>query len=65
MTPTRQELLKRLANFRTVPGHGMDVNKMSDEELETYVKAIESMFNKAIEAAEEQTIKEAYPNHFS
>ncbi|MBG9944382.1 hypothetical protein ABE237_16970 [Brevibacillus formosus] len=60
MTPTRQVLLKRLANFRTVPGHGADVNNMSDEKLETYVKALESMFKKAFEEEyEEDNYREA------
>ncbi|GEC93066.1 hypothetical protein [Brevibacillus brevis] len=53
MTPTRQALLKRLENFRMVPGHGPDVNNMSDEKLETYVKALESVFKKAFEEEDE------------
>ncbi|WP_429842755.1 hypothetical protein [Brevibacillus sp. FIR094] len=53
MTPARQDLLKRLANFQTVPGHGPNINSMSDEKLETYVKALESMFKKAFEEEDE------------
>lgn len=49
MTPTRQYLLKRLQNFRTVPGHGPDISEMSDEQLEKYVSILESTFKMAFE----------------
>jgi hypothetical protein len=49
VTATRQALLKRLQNFRTVPGHGPDISKMSDEQLEKYVSILESTFKMAFE----------------
>ncbi|MFW5436583.1 hypothetical protein [Paenibacillus apiarius] len=47
MTDKRKELLKRLENFITVPGHGPDIDAKTDQELELYVKLLESMFERA------------------
>ncbi|MPY20278.1 hypothetical protein [Paenibacillus glucanolyticus] len=45
---TRRELLmERLSNYRTVPGHGPDISRKSDDELEDYVKLLERMFEAA------------------
>lgn len=55
MTSTRQALLKRLDNFSTVPGHGPDVAKMSDEKLELYVGILESVFEEAFNEPDNDT----------
>ncbi|MCY9734654.1 hypothetical protein M5X17_13015 [Paenibacillus alvei] len=47
MTEKRKGLLKRLENFRAVPGHGPDIEAKTDDELELYVKLLESMFERA------------------
>ncbi|MGN4667975.1 hypothetical protein ACTFRP_19485 [Bacillus cereus group sp. MYBK234-1] len=46
-TLNRQELLKRASQFHFVPGHGPDISKMSDEELQKCVEIMESMFENA------------------
>lgn len=40
----RGELLKRLSQYKTVPGHGPDLDKLTDEKLEFQLKLYESMF---------------------
>ncbi|SMO54629.1 hypothetical protein [Melghirimyces algeriensis] len=46
----RDELLKRLSKFRTVPGHGPDIDEATDEELELFVSILEHMSEKGREA---------------
>jgi len=43
-TPNREELLKRASQFHFVPGHGPDISKMSDEELQNCVESWERAF---------------------
>ena len=52
-TPSREELLKRASKFHFVPGHGPDISKMSDEELQKCVEIMESMFRNAFKNKEE------------
>lgn len=47
MIEKRKGLLKRLENFRSVPGHGPDIDAKTNDELELYVKLLESMFERA------------------
>lgn len=47
LTERRKELLKRLENFKTAPGHGPDINVKTDDELELYVNLLESAFTHA------------------
>jgi hypothetical protein len=46
----RQKLLERAKDFKFVPGHGPDIEDMSDEQLEKYVNLMESIFNKVFES---------------
>ncbi|MGG7222878.1 hypothetical protein ACQXR1_21795 [Bacillus sp. ATD] len=51
----REYLLKRLTeDFRMVPGHGPDLSKMTDEELEKRLKFLESAFKMAWEEEDEE-----------
>ncbi|WHH59149.1 hypothetical protein [Petroclostridium sp. X23] len=43
----RYLLLERLNNFVMVPGHGPDIENMSNEDLELYVKMLERLASKA------------------
>lgn len=49
----RDELLKRLSRFTTVPGHGPNIDEQTDEELELYVEILEYMAKKGAEAKRE------------
>lgn len=40
----RNELLNKLSNYKTVPGHGPDFNEMTDEELEKILELFEMIF---------------------
>lgn len=40
----RDELLIELSNYRFVPGHGPNYEKMSDDELRKAVKVFRDMF---------------------
>ncbi|MCY8992625.1 hypothetical protein [Bacillus atrophaeus] len=40
----RKLLLDRLSNYRMVPGHGPDLSKMTDEQLEKRLCFLESAF---------------------
>jgi hypothetical protein len=46
----RDELLQRLSRFQTIPGHGPDINKATDEELERFVSILECMSERGREA---------------
>ncbi|WP_205172490.1 hypothetical protein [Bacillus pakistanensis] len=46
-------MLKRASRFRSVPGHGPDILKMSDDELERYVSILEATFEEAFKEEEE------------
>lgn len=46
-TERRKELLKELSKYRTVPGHGPDLAKMTDEQLEFLLKLYKAMFEEA------------------
>ncbi|MGR0289767.1 hypothetical protein ACUWE6_22435 [Bacillus subtilis subsp. subtilis] len=51
----REYLIKRLTeDFRMVPGHGPDLSKMTDEELEKRLRFIESAFKMAWEEEDEE-----------
>ncbi|MGG1189077.1 hypothetical protein ABE189_18995 [Bacillus subtilis] len=55
MVSRREYLLKRLTeDFRMVPGHGPDLSKMTDEELEKRLKFLESALKMAWEEEEEE-----------
>jgi hypothetical protein len=43
----RSELLKRLSNYHTVPGHGPNISEMSDDKLESYTNMLDRMFKLA------------------
>ncbi|MNC01365.1 hypothetical protein D3C75_487120 [compost metagenome] len=43
----REELLERLSRYKTVPGHGPDLDKLPDDELERRLNLIESAFEYA------------------
>ncbi|WP_339235386.1 hypothetical protein NSS75_01060 [Bacillus sp. FSL K6-1012] len=54
MASRRGYLIKRLTeDFRMVPGHGPDLSKMTDEELEKRLRFLESAFKMAWEEDEE------------
>lgn len=46
MKSNREQLMKKAASY-TLPGHGPDVEKMTDEELENYVNTIKKTFEMA------------------
>lgn len=46
---SRDELLKRLSKFRTVPGHGPNLEEKTDEELELFVGLLEAMAERGSE----------------
>lgn len=48
MSSKRKELLKKLSEYKIVPGHGRDLNKLTDEQLEFQLKLYESMFNEKL-----------------
>jgi len=48
----REELLKKLSNFKTVPGHGPDLSEMTDKQLEFQLKLYEAMFESYFEEDE-------------
>ncbi|MFK4167652.1 hypothetical protein ACI2LM_15545 [Paenibacillus lautus] len=50
MKTRRELLLERLSNYHTVPGHGPDITKLSDDELEIRVKLLDAMFEAAYQA---------------
>ncbi|MCY8307193.1 hypothetical protein MOC96_00290 [Bacillus vallismortis] len=51
----REYLIKRLTeDFRMVPGHGPDLSKMTDEELEKRLGFLESAFKMAWEEEEDE-----------
>jgi NTP pyrophosphatase (non-canonical NTP hydrolase) len=50
----REELLKRASQFKAVPGHGPNLNKLTDEQLELRVQIMEFMFKEAFEDEEEE-----------
>ncbi|BAM99117.1 hypothetical protein [Bacillus phage PM1] len=52
MCNKREKLMKKAASY-TLPGHGPDVEKMTNEELEKYVNMVEGMFKMAF--GEEET----------
>ncbi|WII36838.1 hypothetical protein [Paenibacillus thiaminolyticus] len=54
MTERRKELLKRLENFKVVPGHGPDINAKTDDELELYLSLLETMFKRAFSQADDE-----------
>lgn len=43
----RGQLLKRLCNYHTIPGHGPNISEMSDDALELRLNMLESMFEAA------------------
>lgn len=47
MTEKRKKLLDKLSNYRMVPGHGPDLSKMTDSQLEKQLKIYESLFRLA------------------
>ncbi|MCY9144736.1 hypothetical protein [Bacillus sp. T9C1] len=54
MVSRREYLIKRLTeDFRMVPGHGPDLSKMTDEELEKRLEFLESAFKMAWEEEDE------------
>ncbi|MGG1203215.1 hypothetical protein ABE208_21600 [Bacillus inaquosorum] len=54
MVSRREYLIKRLTeDFMMVPGHGPDLSKMTDEELEKQLRFLESAFKMAWEEEEE------------
>lgn len=46
----RDKLMERLSNFRTLPGHWTHLNLLTDDELETRAKLLESMFEEGEES---------------
>ncbi len=40
----REQLLEKLKEYRWVPGHGPNIEKMSDEQLETLIKMLDGEF---------------------
>ncbi|AWP28800.1 hypothetical protein [Paenibacillus sp. Cedars] len=54
MKTRRDQLIERLSNYRTVPGHGPDIFRKSDEELEDYVKLLDSMFEAAFKEDDDE-----------
>ncbi|WP_367148191.1 hypothetical protein [Bacillus subtilis] len=51
----REYLIKRLTeDFMMVPGHGPDLSKMTDEELEKQLRFLESAFEMAWEEEGEE-----------
>jgi hypothetical protein len=43
----RKELLKKLSNYKTVPGHGPNLAKMTDKQLEFLLKLYKTMFEES------------------
>lgn len=55
MVSRREYLIKRLTeDFMMVPGHGPDLSKMTDEELEKRLRFLESAFKMAWEEEDEE-----------
>ncbi|MEW5069681.1 hypothetical protein ABVK62_18540 [Bacillus subtilis] len=55
MASRREYLIKRLTeDFMMVPGHGPDLSKMTDEELEKQLRFLESAFEMAWEEEGEE-----------
>ncbi|MGG0052139.1 hypothetical protein [Bacillus atrophaeus] len=55
MASRREYLIKRLTeDFRMVPGHGTDLSKMTDEELEKRLRFLEFAFKMAWEEDNEE-----------
>ncbi|WP_430742663.1 hypothetical protein [Bacillus atrophaeus] len=55
MASRREYLIKRLTeDFRMVPGHGPDLSKMTDEELEKRLRFLEFAFKMAWEEDNEE-----------
>lgn len=51
MCNKREKLMKKAASY-TLPGHGPDVEKMTNEELENYVNIIKKTFEVAFREEE-------------
>ena len=45
----REELLNELSAYRTLPGHGPDRGKMSDDELRNYLRFCRKAFDEYFE----------------
>ncbi|KIE44518.1 hypothetical protein U732_13 [Clostridium argentinense CDC 2741] len=45
----RDELLNKLSNYKSVPGHGPDFNEMTDEELEKILEFFQMVFKDSFE----------------
>lgn len=54
MNDRRNELLERAKKYRFVPGHGPDIDRMTDDELETLVRIMESAFRMAFRDEEDE-----------
>jgi hypothetical protein len=47
MNDKRKQLLERASEFRFVPGHGPDIQTMTDDELERWITIMEKTFELA------------------
>ncbi|MED0777811.1 MULTISPECIES: hypothetical protein [Bacillus amyloliquefaciens group] len=54
MTEKRKKLLDKLSNYHMVPGHGPDLSKMTDSQLEKQLKIYESLFRLAFSEKNEE-----------
>lgn len=51
---SREEILKKLSEYRFVPGHGPDYSKKTDKELLKCLQMFETMFEEAFGESEKE-----------